>query len=540
MSESEEIFETTTQAIFKSSAPPILVGGEGNILPCVELCNINFNFQAQDKFTISNQNGRLYIETDEGLSSKSTMFPCYTSIDVCSEANTPSDKLYTLQDIIITCPSLHRMYVNGSSTIFDGEIYIVFKNTYNNNTTYKVLAILLTQTSSMSLAVTNNCLNAYKLFESLATGLPNKDEETTVSSIADWEINDLLPSNKWFYNYTHPNNTNVNWYVYKNPIYVPNTFKTNFISTVSQVTSGGNIQTGTTAYNTLYSTISKLQNPITSDNSFVIFEQRDLSALSSGSGTTSSSSSNLNNANSVAACQALLSESSEENVGYSSSGTSGGYSSTSGTTGGSSSSNTSTSSSSNNYSTGSTSEFFSEEEGNEDNDDDEYDKQISNENKAWSIFILVINILYFIGVVTLIVFTFIKRNVLRSLLSDLMNKKSYNLIFFLALLLIPFMIWSSVYLSYGISGSGVAIANIAFISLNYIIYIALVIVIIIQSIKISKGIGAQELFIGNLSEKQNQLEKLQNDIKRMKQSNKILSKKDINEGLMERNSNLSE
>ena len=74
MSESEEIFETTTQAIFKSSAPPILVGGEGNILPCVELCNINFNFQAQDKFTISNQNGRLYIETDEGLSSKSTMF----------------------------------------------------------------------------------------------------------------------------------------------------------------------------------------------------------------------------------------------------------------------------------------------------------------------------------------------------------------------------------------------------------------------------------------------------------------------------------
>ena len=34
----------------------------------------------------------------------------------------PSDKLYTL-NIIITCPSLHRMYVNGSSTIFDGEIY---------------------------------------------------------------------------------------------------------------------------------------------------------------------------------------------------------------------------------------------------------------------------------------------------------------------------------------------------------------------------------------------------------------------------------
>lgn len=527
MSESEEIFETTTQAIFKSSAPPILVGGEGNILPCVELCNINFNFQAQDKFTISNQNGRLYIETDEGLSSKSTMFPCYTSIDVCSEANTPSDKLYTLQDIIITCPSLHRMYVNGSSTIFDGEIYIVFKNTYNNNTTYKVLAILLTQTSSMSLAVTNDCLNAYKLFESLATGLPNKDEESTVSSIADWDINDLLPSNKWFYNYTHPNNTNVNWYVYKNPIYIPNTFKTNFISTVSQVTSGGSVQTGTTAYNTLYSTISKLQNPVTTDNSFVIFEQRDLSALSSGSGTSSSSSSSssLSSANSIASCQALLSESSEENVGSSSA------SSTSGATGGSSSSNTSTSSS-NNYSTGSTSEFFSEdEEGNEEPDDEEFNEQISNENKAWSIFILVINILYFIGVVTLIVFTFIKRNVLRTLLSDLMNHKSYNLIFFLALLLIPFIIWSSVYLSYGISSSGVEKANIAFISLNYIVYIALVIVIIIQSIKISKGIGARRLYIGNLTENQKELNKLKEQIKQMEKNKGLLSEKDLGEGL---------
>lgn len=528
MSESEEIFETTTQAIFKSSAPPILVGGEGNILPCVELCNINFNFQAQDKFTISNQNGRLYIETDEGLSSKSTMFPCYTSIDVCSEANTPSDKLYTLQDIIITCPSLHRMYVNGSSTIFDGEIYIVFKNTYNNNTTYKVLAILLTQTSSMSLAVTNNCLNAYKLFESLATGLPDKDEETTVTSIADWDINDLLPSNKWFYNYTHPNNTNVNWYVYKNPIYIPNTFKTNFISTVSQVTSGGNVQTGTTAYNTLYSTISKLQNPITSDNSFVIFEQRDLSSLSSGSGTSSS----LSSANSIAACQALLSETSEENISSSSAsstGTTSGSSSTSGTTGGSS--NTSESSS-NNYSTGSTSEFFSEdEEGNEEPDDDEFDKQISNENKAWSIFILVINISFFIGVVILIVLTFIKRNILRTLLSDLMNKKSYNIIFFLALLLIPFMIWSSVYLSYGISGSGIATANIAFISLNYIVYISLVIVIIIQSIKISKGIGARRLYIGNLTDKQKELKKLKEQIKQMEKNQGILSKLDFEEGL---------
>ena len=57
----------------------------------------------------------------------------------------------------------------------------------------------------------------------------------TISTIADWDLNDLLPKNKWFYNYTHPNNLSVNWYVYKHKIYVPNSFKTNYISAVSQI-----------------------------------------------------------------------------------------------------------------------------------------------------------------------------------------------------------------------------------------------------------------------------------------------------------------
>ena len=52
-SETDQTNTEVTQAIFKSSAPPILVGGDGNILPCVELCNINYNFQTQDKFIYS-------------------------------------------------------------------------------------------------------------------------------------------------------------------------------------------------------------------------------------------------------------------------------------------------------------------------------------------------------------------------------------------------------------------------------------------------------------------------------------------------------
>lgn len=443
MSESETNQTTTevTQAIFKSSAPPILVGGDGNILPCVELCNINYNFQTQDKFTVSNQNGRLFVQTDEGLSSKSTMFPCYTSVDICSAANTPSDKLYTLEDIIITCPSLHRLYVDGKVTIFDGEIYIVFKNTYEGATTYKVLSILLTQTSTMSTATANNCLNAYKLFESLANDLPDKDSENTVSTIADWDINDLLPANKWFYNYTHPNNTNVNWYVFKNPLYIPNLFKTNFISTVSQVTSNGSIETGTTAYNTLYSTISNLQNPVTTDNSFVIFEQRDLTALAGGSGTAMPvvQTVTTNEPNSTT----VYDNGEEED----------------------------TNSTANNYETGAAIDEKEKEE---------LEEQVYEENKAWAITVLIINLIYFVGAIILIILVATGNESVKKILGG-----GNNWIFYFLILVKPFILISSIYLSFGLGSSDITTTNIVFIILNYICYVSLLILSIIKF----KGIG---------------------------------------------------
>lgn len=453
MSDSETNQTTTevTQAIFKSSAPPILVGGDGNILPCVELCNINYNFQTQDKFTVSNQNGRLFVQTDEGLSSKSTMFPCYTSVDICSVANTPSDKLYTLEDIIITCPSLHRLYVDGTATIFDGEIYIVFKNTYEGSTTYKVLSVLLTQTSTMSLATANNCLNAYKLFESLANDLPDKDSERTVSTIADWDINDLLPANKWFYNYTHPNNTNVNWYVFKNPLYIPNLFKSNFISTVSQVTSNGTIETGTTAYNTLYSTISNLQNPVTTDNSFVIFEQRDLTALAGGSGTAMPVVQTVSETkpNSTTVYDNSEEEDDNEPTGL-----------------------VLSSSQADNYLTG----------GAIDEDEkEEIEEQVQEENKAWAITVLIINLIYFVGAIILIILVAMGNEALKKILGG-----GNNWIFYFLILVIPFIVISSIYLSFGLGSSDITIANTVFITLNYIGYVSLCVLSIIKL----KGLGS--------------------------------------------------
>ena len=477
MTTTEEVEKLNTDigsVIFKSSAPPILVGGEGNILPCIELCNINFNFQTQNKFTVTNQNGKLYILPDAGLSSKSTMFPCYSSIDVCSESNTPSNMLYTLEDIVVTCPSLHRMYVNGTSTIFDGEIYMVFKNSTNGNDTYKVLAVLFEQTTDLSTVVANNSLTAYKLFESLGSDLPERNAVKTISTIADWDLNDLLPTNKWFYNYTHPNNLSVNWYIYKNKIYVPNSFKTNYISAVSQIVSNGTITTGTQAYNTLYSTISKISNPVTSDNTFVIFEQRDLSNSERNSSSSSSStSSNINKANNIASCKALLSES----EGLGTDGEEQLFTSHASTK--KKSSSKSDTSEENNYSTGSVNSFFGEEENESSDLTSNIKEQITEKNKSWSIIVMILNVLFFCGIITLIVLCFVKKNKLTNMLANITNGKSYNIIFYLISILLFNLIYSSIYLSMGIENSALTKVNIGLISVNWITFIALLIIIVI-------------------------------------------------------------
>jgi len=459
-----------SKIIFKLSAPPILVGGPGNILPCIESCNIDFDFKQQNKFVVTNQNGKLYVKTDVGAKTPSTKFQCYQTIDMCSAENCPAEKLFKLEDIIITCPSLHRLYINGSPKIFDGEVFIVFKNEYQGNTVYNVFSILLEQTTDMSTAVGDGSINAYKLFESLGKDLPDKNEQKTVSTLADWDIKDLFPKNKWFYNYTHPNNPVVNWYVYKNQVYVPNSFKSGFISTVSQVNHDNKILTGTQAYNTLYSAIGKLQNPTANDNSFVIFEQRD---LENPSGTSSTDSRNvaINNANSVAACKAILNESGQEEGSREE------------TTEEDNQKTTEKRNVTNNYETGSTRDFFSDEEDKDEEDDKKLASTSTNQqidNKTRSVTMIIYNVLMLLTSITFVGLGIYMMTVARKPLvsskvktffMNMLSSGNSNLYFIMIYVGLFFacIIINSVYMSLGYN-SKLAKANTGLAIVNWICY----------------------------------------------------------------------
>ena len=370
----------TMNTIFKSDAPPITLGGAGVILPCLELCNIGSNLQSQSVLNIINQSGRIYIQPDINKLTPSSMFPCYSSIKMCDEDNASEDDLFTLVNIIITCPSLHKITVESGNKIYNGEVFMVFENTTNSTVRYKVMCSFIKTTSSITTASNNNSLESYNLFTEIINNIPDKDNMNEINF--DWELSDLLPKTQTFFNYFHPNNTSVSMYVYEDPIYVPDTFRYTFVDSVSQAVNQNNTTiTGSEAYQYIRSTIRTLTNPPNFGNDFFIYYHRDNEDIYSGSvtnmtssstsGSSTGSSTGSSNSSDVTAesCAALLDGSTvttttttkvtnygdSSNTNSSSSSNSSGSSSSSNSSGSSNSSSSNSSSSNSNTSNSNTS-----------------------------------------------------------------------------------------------------------------------------------------------------------------------------------------
>ena len=110
-------------------------------------------------------------------------------------------------------------------------------------------------------------------------------------------------------------------------------------------------------------------------------------------------------------------------------------------------------------------------------DEDEKEKieeQVYEENKVWAITILVINCIYtlllliILGAILLGKEKFINR-------FHLNESNNYNWIFYIIIMIIPFIIFTSLYLSFGFGDSDVATTNKIMIPINYILIIFLMI-----------------------------------------------------------------
>ena len=109
---------------------------------------------------------------------------------------------------------------------------------------------------------------------------------------------------------------------------------------------------------------------------------------------------------------------------------------------------------------------------------EEIEEQVYEENKAWAITILVINCIYtlllliILGAILLAKEKFINR-------FHLNESDNFNWIFYIIIMIIPFVIFTSLYLSFGFGDSDIATTNIIMIIINYILIIFLMIQLVL-------------------------------------------------------------
>ena len=214
------------------------------ILLCIDLCKFNLNLSDSEDLVVKhNSSGYLEINVEK---EKSLMYSCYNKdIGKCTLDEMSIDEKFYLDNIYIYCPSLHSVYSNNEKNIYDGEIFLVFKNKVENDgiQLYNILCVFLKKTTDIF-----ESSNANKLLGEIMLNIPDSNTTKNINNIK-FDINDLIPNNKTFYNYVHTENDNINWYVYQNPLIINDKYLKKYIDNVSIVRNNNQYLTGINAYN---------------------------------------------------------------------------------------------------------------------------------------------------------------------------------------------------------------------------------------------------------------------------------------------------
>jgi carbonic anhydrase len=176
--------------------------------------------------------------------------------------NENGESNYTFQKAFVTVPSLHRL--NGE--IYDMETFLIFSSIQKNG---NILYVCLCTLSSGTQFVKGNdwkLLN-FKLMNELFiknNKVPDIYGTNSIEGIPNpVDLSNFIPTegSRNFYDYTHPNNTNVNIRVFQTPLAVSN----EVISVLkSKLTPGS-------AYESFKNSIIKSINP--TENLFFYFSQ---------------------------------------------------------------------------------------------------------------------------------------------------------------------------------------------------------------------------------------------------------------------------
>jgi hypothetical protein len=210
--------DSTLNQVFDGK--PYLTNIEGSINICMTLCGQDIDGCNDIEFVnMKNAERVLILTPNPKNTNKCNIKLAFDSSSDSTNANGSGS--YKLENIFVTVPSLHKI----NNQIFDMESFIVYSSVQKNGTK---LFVCMCSFYVMADSVNNNDwrLTSYTLMNELfgdTLKIPNVGETMAIGSPPNpIDVNSFMPNEGFrnFYEYSHPNNTKVNFRIFQTPLFV--------------------------------------------------------------------------------------------------------------------------------------------------------------------------------------------------------------------------------------------------------------------------------------------------------------------------------
>ena len=210
--------DQTLNTILQSK--PYMVNIEGSVNICMTLCGQDIQACNQVEWvSMKNMNSWLIIEPKMNASAKCSIKLAFDSESSSSKGGDG----YILEKVLISAPAYHRI----NSKIFDLEVFMLYSSTQSDGT--KVYVCMCSLYNGADTVAQNDWRHTtYRLMNELfgnVDKIPAKGQTMGIGSPPNpIDMENLIPREGFrnFYEYTHPNNTKVNFRIFSSPMLVSN------------------------------------------------------------------------------------------------------------------------------------------------------------------------------------------------------------------------------------------------------------------------------------------------------------------------------
>ena len=198
---------------------PFYIDIKGSVSICLIKCAQDIETCNDVTLSIMKNEGKILLVKPNNSKTKCKINLAFDSNN--ENHNNDGTGMYTFEQAFFTVPSLHR--INGKQ--YDQETFIVFSSTQSNGS--KLYCVLCTLNNSVdSLPTDETKLVNYKLLDELFAGTHDIPEKNGTKSLdVNVDLENFIPKkgSRSFYEYTHPDNPEVDFRIFQTSLDISST-----------------------------------------------------------------------------------------------------------------------------------------------------------------------------------------------------------------------------------------------------------------------------------------------------------------------------